>query len=259
MARMLSRKLIYDLEDNAILRVDSDVNKFIQFFKNPNKIKFLIVRSDHVITSSPALNDYCLNLNYKNKCTYISSSVDTDNFLPVNQYQNDKKIVIGWTGTFSSRKYLDLLRQVFIELSKRCEFKLLIIGNFEYSLPGVNLEVIQWSKESEVRDLQRIDIGVYPLSKDEWVSGKSGLKAIQYMAFGLPTVATDIGTTSIIIKHKENGYLVNSEEEWLHALEELIRNPELRKKLGSKARELIIKNYSINAIKMKYLSIINKD
>jgi glycosyltransferase involved in cell wall biosynthesis len=179
--------------------------------------------------------------------------------LPVNQYQNDKKIVIGWTGTFSSRKYLDLLRQVFIELSKRCEFKLLIIGNFEYSLPGVNLEVIQWSKESEVRDLQRIDIGVYPLSKDEWVSGKSGLKAIQYMAFGLPTVATDIGTTSIIIKHKENGYLVNSEEEWLHALEELIRNPELRKKLGSKARELIIKNYSINAIKMKYLSIINKD
>ena len=257
--RKLSRKLIYDIEDNAIMGVDSDVNSFVQFLKNPNKINFLIRRSDHVITSSPSLNDYCLNLNDKKKCTYISSSVDTDIFLPVNKYKNDKKIVIGWTGTFSSKKYLNLLRPVFIELSKQFKFKLLIIGNFEYDILGVDLEVIQWSKKNEVKDLQRIDIGVYPLSKDEGVLGKSGLKAIQYMAFGLPTVATDIGTTSIIIKHKENGYLVNSEEEWLHSLGELIRNPELRKRLGSKARELVVQSYSINATKMKYLSIISKD
>ena len=83
-----------------------------------------------------------------------------------------------------------------------------MIGNFDYDLPGVDLEVVRWTAEREVEDLQAIDIGVYPLPIDDWVSGKSGLKAIQYMAFGMPTVATNVGTTPRIIRHGENGMLV---------------------------------------------------
>ena len=121
----------------------------------------------------------------------------------------------------------------------------------------MDLDVIQWSSESEVRDLQKIDIGVYPLPDDPWVYGKSGLKAIQYMAFGLPTVATDIGTTSKIIKHMKNGLLVSNDKEWVQALEQLIKNPELRKKLGENARRTIVEKYSTNVIKTEYFSIIN--
>jgi glycosyltransferase involved in cell wall biosynthesis len=149
------------------------------------------------------------------------------------------------------------LRNVFLELNKLLDFKLRVIGNFQYDFPGIDLEVIQWTKEREVEDLQGIDIGVYPLVQDEWVLGKSGLKAIQYMAFGLPVVATDFGTTPRIIKHMANGWLVKTDEEWIDALETLIKNPELRRNMGEAARLTVLENYSTHVIKSTYLSILN--
>jgi L-malate glycosyltransferase len=254
--RALSSKLIYDIEDNTIVSVSSSVNSIINLLKNSNKNKFLIKTADYVITSSPILNKYCLGLNNK-KCKYISSSVNTNKFFPVNTYDNTKKITIGWTGTFSSKEYLDLLNDALVKLKSRCDFKLLIIGNFEYKFPEMDLEVIQWNRENEVKDMQKIDIGIYPLPDNSWVYGKSGLKAIQYMAFGLPTVATNIGTTSKIIEHMKNGLLVNNDKEWVDSLEELIKSPRLRKSLGQNARKTVVDKYSIGAIKMEYFSIID--
>jgi glycosyltransferase involved in cell wall biosynthesis len=255
--RILANKLIYDIEDNTITSVSNNFS-IVSLLKNSNKNKFLMKVADYVITSSPTLNKYCFNLNNKKKCKYISSSVDVDRFLPVNTYNNNKKITIGWTGTFSSKKYLDLLRDVLKILRSRCDFKLLIIGNFEYEFQEIDIEVIQWSGENEVRDMQKIDIGIYPLSNDPWVHGKSGLKAIQYMAFGLPTVATNIGTTPKIIEHMKNGLLVNNDIEWVEALEELVKNPKLRKSLGQAARKTVVDKYSTDMIKTEYFSIISR-
>lgn len=256
--RMLSKKLVYDIEDNVLMEKNNDINPFVKTLKSVGKTEHLIKTADHVITSSPFLNDHCLGINNQKSCTYISSSIDTDRFLPTNSYSNDHKIVIGWTGTFSSKVYLDLLQNVFIELSKRCEFRLRVIGNFEYEFPEIDLEVIQWTKENEVKDMQGIDIGVYPLFQNEWVLGKSGLKAIQYMAFGLPAVATNVGTTPMIIQHLENGCLAKTEDDWVNILETLINDPELRLKLGKAARQTVLNNYSQDVIKSQYLSILHK-
>ena len=253
----LSRKIIYDVEDNVMMERSNNLNPFVKLLKGRGKTNYLIKNVDHVITSSPFLNDYCLNLNRRRACTYISSSINTEKFLPSNTYSNDNKIVIGWTGTFSSKVYLDLLADVFVRLSKKCDFKLRVIGNFQYEMKGIDLEVIQWTKKNEVKDLQGIDIGVYPLIDNQWILGKSGLKAIQYMSFGIPTVATSVGTTPKIIKHKINGWLVNNDDEWIEALQTLIENAQLRRKIGEEARLTILNNYSTNIIKLKYISILN--
>ena len=256
--RQLSRRLIYDIEDNLLMEKGNNLNPFVTLLKSKEKTKHLIRTADHVITSSSFLNDYCLEWNRKKVCTFISSSVDTDRFFPLNNYANTRKVTIGWTGTFSSKLYLDMLKDVFLELNSRCEFRLRVIANFQFELPGVDLEVIQWTKEKEVEDLQGIDIGVYPLVQEEWVLGKSGLKAIQYMAFGLPTVATHYGMTTMLIKHMENGLLVRTDKEWVDALEMLVKDEGLRHRLGEAGRETVLENYSIHIIKSKYLSILNK-
>ena len=256
--RFFSEKVIFDIEDNAMIDHSNSLNPVMSFLRGTSKIKFLVTKADQVITSSPFLNDICMDLNLNKSCTYISSSVDTKRFIPSNKYINNKVITVGWTGTFSSIEYLDQLREVFTKLASRVRFKLIIIGNFQYDLPGVDLEVIQWSKESEIVDLNLIDIGVYPLPQNDWIMGKSGLKAIQYMALGLPTVATNIGTTPRIITHMRNGWLVSTDEEWLAALENLILNPGLRKSLGEAARAKVLQNYSNQIIKQSYLSILNK-
>jgi glycosyltransferase involved in cell wall biosynthesis len=209
-----------------------------------------------VITSSPFLNATCLEVNERKSCTYISSSVDTDRFLPVNRYSGTEGVTVGWTGTQSTRPMLDLLRSVFQRLAERIPFKLKVIGNFDYELPGVDLEVVRWSAEREVADLQSIDIGVYPLPLDDWVTGKSGLKAIQYMAFGIPPVATNVGTTPMLIRPGENGLLVKSEDDWINALETLIRDPDMRRRLGERAREDAVRNYSTRAVAADYRRVL---
>ena len=108
-----------------------------------------------------------------------------------------------------------------------------------------------------MEDLQGIDIGLYPLPIDDWVSGKSGLKAIQYMAFGIPCVATDVGTTPMIIRDGDNGLLVRTEEEWLAALERLIDDPDLRVRLGEKARRDAVAKYSTKAIAAEYRKVLD--
>jgi glycosyltransferase involved in cell wall biosynthesis len=259
LVRRLARRIIFDLEDNVLIGsggAADNPNPLLKYLKGSGKPRYLVETADHVITSSPFLNDRCLEMNRRRACTYISSSVDTDRFLPATAYSNDRPVTIGWTGTFSTRPMLDLLRGVFQELATRIPFKLRVIGNFEYSLPGVDLTVVRWTAEREVEDLQAFDIGVYPLSIDDWVMGKSGLKAIQYMAFGLPIVATAVGTTPILIADGKNGLLVRTEDEWLTALETLIRDPALRRRLGTAARQSATGNYSVHAVAGDYRRVI---
>lgn len=261
LTRMLARRMIFDVEDNVILESgvtrQEVVNPIAWLLRGPGKPRYLIRRADHVISSSPFLNDDCLAINEKKAATYVTSSVDTDRFLPATPYSNDRPVTVGWTGTFSSKIYLDLLRPVFVRLAERVDFRLIVIGNFDYELPGVDLEVIRWTADREVADLQRLDIGVYPLPVDDWVLGKSGLKAIQYMAFGLPTVGTDVGMTPRILRDGENGLLVRTEEEWVDALERLIRDPDLRRRLGGAARRDAEAKYSTKAIAAEYHKVID--
>ena len=260
LVRALSKRIIFDVEDFVVLQktTKDNPNPILRFIRSKKKTTYLIRNSDYVISSSPSLNKFCQEFNKNNLSSFISSSVDTDRFVPSCNYQNDHKIVIGWTGTFGSKLYLDQLREVFFELDKVCDFKLKFITNFDYKIPGLDLEVIRWNKKNEVRDLQSLDIGVYPLEDSQWVKGKSGLKAIQYMAFGIPTVASDLGINSEIISHEKNGLLVKNDRDWFEALKKLVEEPELRRSLGLAARKTAVEKYSLTAIESKYLDILKQ-
>ena len=262
LVRALSIKLIYDFDDAVHLTKHvqnlSLLQRFVSLFRSKNKPNYLIKNADHVIVSSPFHVEYCKEKNKESSCTYIPCSLDASRFTPRKSRREDDTPVIGWTGTFSSKFYLDSLKKVFLELNKRCNFKLVIIGNFDFKFPSINLEVINWTKETEVEDLQRFDIGIYPLLPDEWGLGKGALKAIHYMAVGIPVVATDFGTTSLVVKDKVNGFLVKTEQEWVDALETLIKDAKKRKEFGKRGRELFELNYSTSVIKNKYLSVLNQ-
>lgn len=259
--RARAKRLVYDVEDNVMAHVDhvgSDhPNPLIRFLRASAKYRFLVREADHVVTSSPALNDRCKIINRNAACTYISSSVDSERFNPAHRYSNDGIVTIGWTGTFSSRPYLDLIRRALQKLASERPFRLRVIGNFDYDLPGVDLEVVRWTAEREIEDLQVIDIGLYPLPVDDWVSGKSGLKAIQYMMMAIPCVATAVGTTSLIIRDDENGLLVRTDDEWIEALKRLLDDPQLRRRLGEAARQDAVAKYSTKTIAAQYRQVLS--
>jgi glycosyltransferase involved in cell wall biosynthesis len=255
LTRRLARAIVYDIEDN-LLTDDGAPQGLRQRLKGRGKTRFLLKWADHVITASPFMIDRYRVLNARGAVTLIYPSVDTDTFRPRETPSHEGKPVIGWTGTFSSMPYLDLLRPVFQELARRIDYKLIVIGNFSYALPGVDLEVLTWSRENEVAQMQRLDIGVYPLPDDDWVLGKAGLKVIQYMAFGLPSVSSNIGTATLQVTDGVDGFLVDTHAQWLEILERLCRDPDLRRRIGDAGRAQAVAHYSRQATNAQYLALL---
>jgi L-malate glycosyltransferase len=255
--RKIARKLVYDIDDLVYLKnVESKAHPLVTLIKGRKKPLFLMKTADHVITCTPYLDQFVRKFN-KNT-TDISSTIDTNKYLPKKDYGESGKIIIGWSGSHSTSKYLHLLDDVFRDLARSFSFKLLVMGDENFTLDGVEVEAIPWKECYEVEVIRRFDIGVYPLPEEEWVLGKSGLKALQYMAAGIPTVATAIGTIFRIIKHKDNGFLVHSELEWKQFLMQLLSDVHLRYEIGKKAICTVEKKFSVDVTKHAYLSILNE-
>lgn len=256
LTRALARKLVYDIEDDLLGPVASgtSVNPIARFLRGRGKPRYLVRTANQVVTASPFLVERCQTLNRNGRCALIPPSLDTDRFTPGTR--SGGKVVVGWTGTFSSEPYLNLLRPMLLRLAKRVDFRLRVIGNFAYSLPGVDVEVITWTKVREIEDMQAIDIGLYPLPDDSWILGKAGLKIIQYMAFGIPSVSSNVGTAPLQIRDGVTGFLVKTDEEWIDRLERLILDPALRARIGAAAREEAVATYSQQTIGHSYRGLL---
>ncbi len=252
----LARNVVYDIDDLVYLKNEKADKWYTRIFKGRKKPIVLMRSADHVITCTPYLDSFVRR--YNEATTDISSTINTSAYQPVNPYSNDLKITLGWSGSFSTARYLKLLEPMLRKLGESIDFRLLVMGDSNLSMNGVEVEAIEWSEASEVGFLQQFDIGLYPLPLDEeWVYGKSGLKALQYMALGLPTVATAIGTNFRIIESGTNGMLVTTDDEWLQALTLLAGNPDERRRIGANARRTVVEEYSIEANKDRYLDILD--
>ncbi|CAD5370703.1 Glycosyltransferase [Rubrivivax sp. A210] len=155
---------------------------------------------------------------------------------------------IVWIGSPSTGQYLSLLAAPLASLATRHRFVLRVIGAHPVDLPGVPVEALPWSAETEAQAIGDCDIGVMPLFDSPWERGKCAYKLIQYMACGLPTVASAIGANVNVTVQGETGFLVSSATEWAVALERLIVDPALRDRLGAAGRNRVARDYSLQAV-----------
>ncbi|MCQ4191416.1 glycosyltransferase, partial [Methylocystis suflitae] len=107
-------------------------------------------------------------------------------------------------------------------------------------------EFLDWSEETEVELIQGMDIGIMPLPDEPWARGKCGYKLIQYMACGIPVIASPVGVNSDIVDEGLNGYLARDELEWEAAIRHLSADSELRRVMGRYGREKIVSEYSLH-------------
>lgn len=257
MVTKLAKRIIYDIDDLVFLRNQRAEPWYALLLKGRRKPAFMMKRADHVITCTPFLDNYARQFNANT--TDISSTINTETYQPVNRYSNDITVTLGWSGSHSTIRMLKTILPVFAELKKRVNFNVLVIGSTDFQLDGMTVETLEWSEEKEIETLQRMDIGLYPLPLDEeWVKGKSGLKALQYMALGVPVVASNVGCNDRVIVQGVSGFLVTTPEEWVDKLALLVNDSQLRKKMGAAGRERVEKLYSIKANAPVYLSILNQ-
>jgi glycosyltransferase involved in cell wall biosynthesis len=229
------------LNPNMLLEFDDAI--YLTFL-HKKKIFQLIRMSKHVIVGNNFLKHYALQFN--SHVTVIPTVIDTDRYSPKKDYRYQGKLNIGWVGLAYNLSYVLELARMLQKLKKEIgDFKFTVICSQGLDIDGIEVIFKRWCYNDEIEDIRNLDIGIMPLVDDAWAKGKCGLKLLQYMACGVPVVASPVGVNNEIINDGENGFLATTGKKWLEKLSLLARDEELRCTLGQKGRKTVEDYYSL--------------
>lgn len=246
-AGLLGKRIVFDFDDAIYATSHYRRSTPVEKLTDANRVGRIIARCDAVIAGNAYLADYARR--YNNNVVIIPTSVDTTRY-PLKEVADknpDEPFVIGWIGMPGALPYLNILRPCFQELAARHRILLRIVGGLEYDCPGVCVECLPWSLQGEVGHILTFDVGVMPLLENEEARGKCGLKLLQYMAAGIPVVASPVGANKDIVTDGMEGYLAGSLMEWNEKLLSLIHSTKLRQEMGGRGRETVERSFSIKA------------
>ncbi|MBS1545343.1 MAG: glycosyltransferase family 4 protein [Bacteroidetes bacterium] len=256
LAKLLNKRLIYDFDD-AIWTTDRPTEPlWFRVIKWRNKVSSICRWSHRISAGNQFLAQYASQFN--SSVVINPSTIDMQNApLPATRMlTSGTPPTIGWTGSHTTIKYLKSLESVLRSLlTHYSDVHLVIISDTKPQLQIPNLRFIPWSREREIQDLGLIDIGIMPLPDDEWARGKCGFKALQYMSLGKPAVVSPVGVNTTLVEQGVNGFLCNSDNEWYHYLDLLIRDEQLRAKLGMNGRSKVMRFYSVGANTENFLRL----
>lgn len=235
--------IVYDFDDAIFLPNVSEANARFKFLKFPDKTDDVCRLATCVMTGNSFLAEYAEKFNAN--VDIVPSTIDTELYVSKSDYElNGRVPTIVWSGSITTLPHLKTLSSALQKLSKRRKFRLRAIGAADFELEGVEVENIRWNAATETDDLRAGDIGIMPLPNDLWSKGKCGMKALQYMGMAIPTICSNVGANADIIQNGENGFLADTEDEWVEKLSELIDSVELRKRIGEAARRTVESKYS---------------
>jgi len=208
LAMKMAPRSIFDFDDAIYLR-------------HPEKIAAICSRATRVIVGNETLAAFARK--HTDRVSIVPTAIDTDRYVPG---QRDGKTVV-WTGSAENLKYLAAIRP-------RIRQPLRVVCNRK---PDFDCEFIPWSPATEVSALRDAAVGIMPLPDEEWTRGKCGFKLLQYMACGLPSVASPVGVNPDIIG--DTGVVG---EHWEAAIEKALSMD------GAAARARIQERYSVQAV-----------
>lgn len=226
-------KIVFDFDDSIYHSLAGEDAK------NRTRTIRMLTAADQIIVASPELESFC-RMNGFNNVNLIPTPVETERFRPFQHQGTHRQVVIGWIGSPSTTRHLKIIQPALKSVCKASGARLLLLGaQANFSLEGVPIEHLPWSYDDEPMLLSKMDIGIMPLDDSIlYAKGKGGYKLFQYMAAGLPVVASPLGFNSEIVVHGQNGYLATTNETWEKYLANLIEHPEERERMGSIGRAM---------------------
>lgn len=232
---------IYDFDDAFYLRYRSG---------NLGALRILLGgKFDHVMRGAAAITAgnahlaaYARDLNAN--VSVLPSVVDAMHYSP-RVVNKSSVFTIGWIGSPSTANYLQRIVAPLQTLGKERPLRLVVIGGKAPKIENVEVLEIPWSEDSEVDLINTFDVGVMPLPNDEWARGKCAYKLVQYMACGVPVVASRVGA-NIDLVTKECGFLAETDEQWIQALRQLQERPMTRQRMGDSSRKRVLEAYSLD-------------
>jgi glycosyltransferase involved in cell wall biosynthesis len=247
------RPLVLDLDDATYVRyVSQSYGRLFGALKWFGKTDELIRWASVVTCGNRFIADYVAAKGAR--AVVIPTVVDTDVFRPLAPPPARDVPVVGWIGTHSTFAYLESIFPALQELARTQRFRLKVVGagRAALDLAGVEVDSLPWRLEREVADFQSLDVGLFPLDQNpssppEWLAGKSGFKAIQYMAVGVPFVVTPVGVCAELGAVGTTHLHATTPAEWHGALAHLLTDAAARRAMGAAGRQHALEHYALPA------------
>lgn len=237
--------IISDYDDAIFHRYDNHRFKIVQAILG-KKINAIMKNSYLVVAGNHYLAEYANQSGSKN-IQLVPTVIDMNLYKTGSLKKENDKVRLGWIGTPTTfRNYLKDKLPLFENLASSEGFKISLMSAWSKNQKiNSSIDFIEWSEKNELSFLYSLDIGVMPLNNSPWAQGKCGYKLLQFMACGLPVVASPVGVNSQIVEHGENGFLADSDEEWRRAIKLLLNDSDLRKRMGAKGRKKVEEHFSL--------------
>jgi len=241
----LGKRYVVDYDDAIFHNYDLSENRMLRRFLG-QKIDVVIRYATCVVAG----NDYLLSRGKAAgavRVERVPTVVDATRYSPI-ESSVAARPVIGWIGSPSTQRYVVDIAQALISLCHKYGARLLLVGasaDIATEFPGLDIEVAPWSEESEAELIAQMDIGIMPLPDGPWEKGKCGYKLIQYMACGVPVIASPVGVNVDIVGASQCGLLAANVAEWEVALDKLLESPKQRLQLGRAGRQAVENQYSL--------------
>jgi glycosyltransferase involved in cell wall biosynthesis len=255
--KLLRVKYIVDYDDAIFHNYDLSPNKIVRNLLG-KKIDKVMKYSTCVIAGNNYLAERAKKAG-ANKICIMPTVIDIQRY-KIKKRGNNDKIIIGWIGSPSTLKYIKIIDTALQYLVEKYKVQINIVGAKAANDIGAikNVEYINWQEDTEVTSISNFDIGIMPLNDSPWEEGKCSYKLIQYMAAGLPIVASPVGMNKEVVTGGENGFLVNTEEEWIKALEQYILSGEKRVLHGLAGRAKVEEKYCVQVTHKSLLKILKE-
>lgn len=255
--RNASKRLVYDFDDAVMYR--SSRHSSTRSFSRRWAFRQMVKASDAVIAGNQFLKGEALKYVGEERVSVVPTVVDTGKYPRKDYGMRGDSIILGWIGSGSTLWYLQNLTSVFVALCRSYpQLKLKVVSDEFFDCPGVPIVKKRWNSEEEVSDLQSFDIGLMPLTDDVWSKGKCGLKAVQYLAVGIPVVCSPVGTNRDIIEDGLNGYWASTDSEWMEKISKLVGDPPLRLQMGTAGRKRVEQGFSLDSASRKVFDLFRR-
>jgi glycosyltransferase involved in cell wall biosynthesis len=245
-AALAGRPMVLDYDDAVFHVYDAAPRPLIRRLLG-RKLVPLMRRAAACTCGNPYLQAYAAQ--YSPLSIVVPTVVDTEEYRPLGRPQEDRALTIGWIGSPSTWRFVQPILPVLREVAAERGVRIKAVGAGAGALPDRfdGLDLVDWEESREIAEVQAMDIGIMPVPDEIWHRGKSGYKLIQYMACGLPVVASPVGVNSDIVDEGVNGFLAADADQWKRALMQLTDHAALRSTMGAAGRGRAEELYSLHA------------
>lgn len=235
--------IVLDYDDAVFHLYDQHRSRWVRQVL-AGKHPLLMRRAAMVVVGNAYLADFAREAGAR-RVEVVPTAIDLERYpVPCTAHRSSHPPSVGWIGQRSTAPFLARLAPVFQRLSATGQARFTAVGIDALAM-ALPMESVPWTEDTEVASISRFDIGIMPLPDEPFERGKCGYKLVQYMAAGLPVVASPVGVNRQIVEHGVNGFLAETEQEWEQALTTLLHDSELRLRMGRAGRQKVEQQYCI--------------